>query len=357
MIMKLSPSALALTASAAFSVGLLVGTLEVQAASFGSISRIYAYGDSYSDSGASLDISTRAVNADVPGSSILPNEPALGLYDAQGRWTNGPTSVEVLSKQLEVGLVSYAVGGAKSGGGNFFGWLDSFQDTGVFGQVEQFSTEIAAQSADAEGLYYIFVSANDFFEYLTESDSSNTIDELAAQTVDNIARSVSTLSALGRRQFLVVNSSDLAALPGASEFNITEQSEQFTSSMNALLPVELERLPQALDDTEIALYDHVAVSDRIRKNPQNYGLTNITEPCQPVFPIEPACSNPDEYYFWDENHPTRCVHQIISEDMAAFVSTRQPKSVPEPSIALGAIVSACVLYLLSWCRHFKLDLE
>lgn len=138
------------------------------------------------------------------------------------------------------------------------------------------------------------MSANDFFEYLNEPDSSGTIDEVAEQAVDNITQSVSDLSALGARQFLVINSSDLAALPGAMEFGITEQSEQFTNSVNALLPVKLESLSHVLDDTEIALYDHVAISDRIRKSPQDYGLTNITEPCQPVFPIEAACNNPTE---------------------------------------------------------------
>ena len=45
---------------------------EVKAASFESISQIYAYGDSYSDDGLSLEISTAAVNAGVSDSFILP---------------------------------------------------------------------------------------------------------------------------------------------------------------------------------------------------------------------------------------------------------------------------------------------
>ena len=355
MVGNLTLVALAIAVSTAISTELIVSTPEVKAASFGDISHIYVYGDSYSDSGASLDISTRAVEASVPGSSLLPGDPTLALYDAQGRWTNGLTGVEVLSEQLEVSLTNYAVGGARSGNGNFFGWLDPFQNTGVFGQVKQFSTERAEQPADADSLHYIFVSANDFFEYLNQPDSSGTIDEVAAQAVDNIVQSVSDLSALGAKQFLVINSSDLAALPGALEFEITEQSEQFTSRVNALLPVKLESLSQALDDTEIALYDHVAISDRIRESPQDYGLTNITEPCQPVFPVEAVCSSPDEYYFWDENHPTSRVHQIIGEDMATFVATQQSKSVLEPSVVLGMIASAGMLCLLSQYRPLKTD--
>ncbi|MGB3654211.1 MAG: hypothetical protein WBA41_23795, partial [Rivularia sp. (in: cyanobacteria)] len=110
--------------------GIAIQSNQAHAASFGSISQIYAYGDSYSDNGASFEISTQAVNAGVPDSFILPAEPALELYDSEGRWTNGSTAVEVLSDQLGVGLTDYAVGGAKSGDGNYYSWLDSFQNTG-----------------------------------------------------------------------------------------------------------------------------------------------------------------------------------------------------------------------------------
>ena len=96
--------------------------------------------------------------------------------------------------------------------------------------------------------------------------------------------------------------------------------------------------PQGLDGVEIALYDHVEISNEIRFNPQDFGLTNVNDPCQPVFPVEPICSAPDEFYFWDEYHPTRRVHQIIGEDMAQFVASHQVKSVPESSNNFGLLV-------------------
>lgn len=306
---------------------------KVNAASFDSISQIYAYGDSYSDDGLSLEISTAAVNASVPGSFILPADPALGLYDNAGRWTNGQTAVEVLSQNLQVSLTDYAVGGAKSGDGNYYSWLDSFQNTGVFGQIEQFTTELSGESADADALYFIFASANDLFEY-TDFGLPGTVTELAAQTVDNIEESVTRLSALGAEQFLVVNSSDLGILPGVIEFGQVEAATLFTEEVNNLLPQTLNTLDRELD-VEIALYDHVAISNEIRSNPQNYGLSNIEDACQPVFPVEPVCSAPDEYYFWDEYHPTRRVHQIIGEDMASLVVASQTESVPEPSFTFG----------------------
>ena len=346
----------AIALSTVLFAGLSPNTIQTPTASFDTISHIYAYGDSYADNGASLAISTQAIEADIPNASVLPADLSLALYDAEGRWANGLTSVEGLSQSLGVGLTNYAVGGAKSGSGNFYGWLDAFQDTGVFGQIEQFAAEQAGQPADDKGLYYIFVSANDFFGYLDDPNASGTLDELAVQTVDNIVQSVVSLSELGAEQFLVVNSSDLAALPGATEFDILEESERFTNKVNERLPTELEKLSQQLDEVEIALYDHVSISDEIRANPQDYGLTNIDEPCQPVFPPEPACDNPDAYYFWDENHPTRRVNHIIAEDMTKFVIDQQSelssKSIPERSTIFGILAFVGLLSIWAVAKGF-----
>ncbi|MGV2829619.1 hypothetical protein [Myxosarcina sp. GI1(2024)] len=50
-------------------------------------------------------------------------------------------------------------------------------------------------------------------------------------------------------------------------------------------------------------------------------MSNVNDPYQPVFPVEPPGDNPDEYYFWDEYHPTRRTHEIIGDDMANFVDS------------------------------------
>jgi len=60
MVRKLTLVALAIAAGTAISTELIVSMPEAKAALFSDISHIYVYGDSYSDGGASLDISTRA---------------------------------------------------------------------------------------------------------------------------------------------------------------------------------------------------------------------------------------------------------------------------------------------------------
>lgn len=308
------------------SFGLIAPT--ASAASFGPISQIYAFGDSYTEDGTAFEISTRAVAAGVPDAFVLPADPTLNLYDDAGRWTNGPTAVEVMAENLGSELTNYAVGGAKSGSGNYYSWLDPFQDTGFFGQIDQFAAE--AVPADPDALYFVFVSANDLFEY-ADFGLPGTVEDLAANTVENISQGVAELAALGAQQFLVVNSSDLDILPGVVEFGQVAEAQLFTDKVNELLPGQLALLDQQ-PSVEIALYDHVGISDRIRANPGDFGLDNVVDACQPVFPVEPVCSNPDAYYFWDEYHPTARAHEIIGDDMTAFVG-QEAKSVPEPSAA------------------------
>lgn len=336
-----------IAASALVPASLAIVVPEAKAATFSAISEIYVFGDSYSEDGTALDLSTQAVEAGVPDAFILPADPALELYDEAGRWTNGPTAVEVLGDNLQVDLTNYAVGGAKSGNGNYYSWLDPIQDTGLFGQIDQFEAEIGP-AADPDALYFVFISANDLFEYV-DFGLPGTVEELAAETVGNITQGVSELAALGAEQFLVVNSSDLGIVPGVIEFGQTEEAALFTTEVNSLLPGQLASLSQDLN-ADIALYDHIAISDEIRANPALYGLSDVDNPCQPVFPVEAVCANPDEFYFWDEYHPTERAHEIIGNDMTAFVTERQSQPVPEPSI-VGSILLVGGLGVLSRKRR------
>ena len=273
------------------------------------IAQIYAFGDSYTDDGASFEISAQLVNDEVQDAFILPGD----LY-WENRWTNGPTAPEVLAERLQAELTNYGVGGAKSGPGNYYSWIDPFQETGVLGQVDQFEAELSGDAADPDALYFIFISANDYFEHV-DFGLEGTLVELADESVENMKTAVSRLSELGAEQFMVVNSTDLAMLPAVIAPGQVDLAMEFQTRVNEQLPTELEALASELD-VEIVLFDHVAVSDEILSDPAQYGLTNVTDACQPVYPeVMSACDSPDEHYFWDEWHPTRRVHEIVGEAM------------------------------------------
>ena len=328
----------ALSCSVAFLCAATIGITDASAATFGSISRIYAFGDSYSDNGASLRITTAAVKAGVPGAFIFPR--FNSLYDADGRWMNGPglAAVEVLAKKENLQLTDYAVGGGKSGNGNLSSWLDAYKNTGLFGQIEQYKAEVSGV-ADANALHFIFISTADILEkFFTNQPGS--FESLASKAVDNMVEGVSKLARLGAKQFFVVNSTDLAVLPLFKDN--PEGAAKFTDTINQLLPAKLDTIGKQLD-IEVALYDHVAISDKIRTNPTQYGFTNVNDACQLLYTsagLQPACSTPDAYYFWDEIHPSRRVHEIIGEDMAVYLDTQKAASVPEPSTVVAVVIGA-----------------
>jgi cholinesterase len=324
-------------ASISSMIFLLVGIHNVNAASFNSFSRIYAFGDSYSDNGASRRISTEAVKAGVDSAFILP--PLAQVYDPNGRWTNPGelVSVEVLAKKENLQLKNYAVGGAKSGNGNLSSWLDPYKNTGLFGQIDEYKTELKG-AADTKGLHFIFISTVDLLEkYFFNQPGS--VEQLASKGVDNIIEGISKLASIGAKQFFVVNSTDLSILP--LFINNSADATKFTDIINQRLPNELSKLEAKLG-LKIALYDHVAISNKIRANPTQYGFTNVNDACQSVYipsGNSSICSNPDNYYFWDEIHPTGRTHEIIGKDMAAYLDTQKATPVTESSTVVALITT------------------
>jgi phospholipase/lecithinase/hemolysin len=262
------------------------------------ISHVYAFGDSSSDDGNYKQL-----------------DPSWRHWDLywEGRLSNGPTAVEVLANRLDVELSDYAVAGAKSDTSN----LDpSFPNTGTLGQVEKFKTELDGHSADPDALYFVMIGGNDFFEVLTDFPIDN--PTLTDQTVDNIDTLITQLAQLGAKRFLVVNSEDMAVMPYVVAAGRSNDAAEFQTLMNSKLPSRLDELKSQLK-IEITIFDYVALSTKIRENPSDYGLSNLADACQPVFfGVKSACASPDQYYFWDEAHPTRRVHQIFGEAWAAL---------------------------------------
>ncbi|GAA0078246.1 cholinesterase ChoE [Clostridium sp. CTA-5] len=280
--------------------------------SYAATTQVIAFGDSYSDNGEAKKISGKITN-DINKPEGAYEKPSDKLY-WQGRYSNGNTAVEVLAKKMGVPLTNYATGGATTGESNYSDWMDHLGNTGVLGQIDKFENSLNGKQADSEALYFIFASANDYFKFV-DYQMPGKVEAVADEAVDNIKMSVRKLSKLGAKNFFVVNSSDLTLVPYENTMNRTNLAKTFTENVNKKLPDALKTLEE-VSDVSITIFDLPKVSNEIIHNSKYYGLTDLKHPCQPTYPeVKVAASNPDQYYFWDEWHYSRAVHQIIGEKM------------------------------------------
>jgi phospholipase/lecithinase/hemolysin len=293
---------------------------------------MYVFGDSLSETGNSLAITT-AANAINP---LIPIIPPSSVGYVNGRFANGSIWLDSLAAKLELGLppISTLAGGASPNGVNFAinsattGEKNTFPlplpgFVGVQEQIAQFTT--ANASADPNALYIFWAGANDYLgAQVTEP----------TEPVANLSNAVEDLYAQGARHFLVANLPALGNTPIAQSQGsaVAKALNQVTAGHNFLLSRSLDHL-SLLPEINLKLLDIASLFERAIQQPSVFGFTNVNSPClvnSPLFhpPSAPisTCSNRDQYLFWDDLHPTSAAHRAIGE--LAF-KTLTHQSVPE----------------------------
>ncbi|MEQ9552387.1 MAG: autotransporter domain-containing protein [Coleofasciculus sp. G3-WIS-01] len=281
----------------------LLSTLLPLDASAQKFEEFYIFGDSLSDVGNRFESSQ----------GLFPPSPPY----FEGRFTNGLVWVEVLG--LELGIDhnranNFALGGATS------------ED--VLEQVIELTT--TRQPLDSNGLYTVWGGAND---YLDIAPGTNPTDIDTTTTVNTLSNAVTTLIANGAETIIVVNLPDLGRTPLrlASPFPadaITAAVNQYNRNLNAAMQMLAQNR-----EVQIIPLDVNALVNEVLAEPARYGITNVTEPCLNDA-TDTVCPNPDEYFFWDEIHPTAAVHELLGE--AALAVLISPQTViPQADIALS----------------------
>ena len=311
-------------------------------------SNIYVFGDSLVDIGNLFNTTTFAqepaesLGIDIP---VIPPSPPY----FEGRFSNGQLWIDNLAQELEIDLtpsselsfaspdgaiyspitlidgnivvspffngntvdrsVNFAYGSATTGASGT-GELGELIP-GVQQQVDFFITDHLQtnQTADEEALYIFWAGSNDYF--VPDADP-----ELV---VSNIETEIESLYGLGAREFLVLNLPDLGAAPAANNPELAvspEELSELSSTHNLLLESGIEELEDSLTGIDITLLEIDALFADALANPEEFGLTNVTEPfLDPITFIPTAGANPDEYLFFDNIHPTAAVHAIIGDSV------------------------------------------
>ena len=147
-----------------------------------------------------------------------------------GRWSNGPTAVEVLARQRCA--TGRPCGGRRQERSGQLLRLDERLPPGLAGQVDAHLATLDGKPVDGQALHFIFVSANDFFEH-EDFAGEQPLEQLAGSSVANIRAAVQRLGEAGARRFLVVSSTDLSVVPAVVVGNRVERAQRCKRSTPA----------------------------------------------------------------------------------------------------------------------------
>jgi phospholipase/lecithinase/hemolysin len=240
---------------------------------------VVVYGDSLSDNG-------NLYAATIPITGGTPPSPPYYM----GRYSNGPVAVEQLAGLLGTPLYDFAWAGATTGVGNQADGgtqttLGAFGIPGMLSELQAFHPPAGVVST---ALFVVWGGANDF-----ELSESVTV---AIADIDEI---VAALQASGATHILVPGLPDLGLTPEfMGDPAATLFSEQFNAGLLATLPAG------------VTYFNTFALLDSIVADPGAYGFTNVTQACLTTTTV---CTDPGQYLFWDDIHPTTAADAIRAE--------------------------------------------
>ena len=286
-----------------------------QSATFDSV---VAFGDSLSDKGNLYSLT---------GDTIPPSPPYY-----QGRFSNGPVWVEDVAKSLGIPLADYALGGANTDNTNII----SPSLPGLQGEIAAYVN--SNPIADPNALYTVWAGSNDLL-----FDSSPN----PSQTTANVISAVEALINIGAKNILVDNLPDLGALPWSAQQDIyypgySNYETALTKAFNLDLSKDLSQLRLANPGVNLNLQDIYTefnntldiYKNNSALNPNNC-ITNAPSYNYSTISFVNGCTTntsiQDQYFFWDDVHPTTPIHAIVAQDAINLLE------VPEPSNLLGAL--------------------
>jgi len=278
---------------------------------------IYVLGDSLSDQG-NLSIATGGVAPDP-------------THYFNGRFSNGPVYTDILAQKLGLPLGPSLLGGnnfAFGGARTTSNVAENFLPPGLFPWSLNAETAAFASRGihDPSGLYIVFSGSNDIGDIL-----SNNLDPATvfSTLLNGTLMAVQAFKDAGAQTILVPNVANLGLTPEALNAGTSQAATLLSAQYDEILHDAL--IQAATGGVNIIQFDTFAWLNKIVAHPGAFGLTNVSDACYSGFiffdPNATECANPNDYLFWDREHPTTAGQALLARKMLAALS---PQAVPEP---------------------------
>jgi len=285
-------------------------------------SRIFIFGASFIDPGNRY--------ADTGVYSIPPFLDPLGpvAYDVGGhRPTNGRTWVEIMAQ--EMGLTPWAKPAFRD---PVFG--NYAYDHAFVRNIHVWGPSVYEQIAlwDANG-YCTNEPMNDTL-FVLDSGAADLFDIMTAETMEEtfsvisdvmlaLTHHIEALHECGARNLLIADLVPLGYAPvilllvddptdpvevAAARFG----ANQLTKAFNMMLLGTVNGMMVSYPELTITTTEFYGIGQTVMDFPENFGFTNVTDPCVTFFVVEGAyCENPKEYFFWDFLHMSKAANALL----------------------------------------------
>jgi phospholipase/lecithinase/hemolysin len=251
-------------------------------------SRLYVFGDSYSDIGA-------------------------GYIDG-----NGPTAVAYLGWLMGLQVASskaanaagkslvFAVSGAGTGEGAGHRVKEALLGYGMMNQVRDFAARVKSGEIAFDPQTTLFFLAGGLNDGRQET----------ASTLANLRQELQILRELGGRHFT------FALLP--------TKIPQFAAVGLRLNPAyeQFVREEASVAGVDLWLNRWGAAFDEVLDHPAAYGIVNTTSACagRVIFDEDPTpAGDPATYFFYHEGHPSTAVHRIVGKKLFEEIAAHAPR--------------------------------